>query len=445
MTKLLVRNGRIVDPATKTDAVLDILMADGRIVEIKAGIEAPSCPEIDAAELVVCPGLIDMHAHLREPGYEAKETIATGTRAAARGGFTTVCAMPNTNPVGDDRRVIKGILKAAKRAAFANVFPIASITKGSRGEELVDMADLLEAGAIAFSDDGRPVEDSRIMKQALEVAKRLEALIIDHCEDKGLSGDGVMHEGPQARRFGLKGIPAAAEEAMVVRDLILAGEVGTRVHIAHLSTKGGVVALREAKAKGVAASAEATPHHLLLTDEALEGRDPNFKMNPPLRSREDVDALVEAVRVGDVDAIATDHAPHTPKEKSQGIEKAPFGIVGLETAVSLILDRLVRKRVISLSRFVELLSGNPARLLGLRQKGRISPGADADLTVLDLSAGITVDSDNFESKGRNTPFNGWRLKGRAVMTIVGGRVVYPFDFSVAAGRVWQARARGEAS
>lgn len=445
MMKLLVRNGRIIDPATKTDAVLDILMAGGRIVEVKAGIEAPSCPEIDAAELVVCPGLIDMHTHLREPGYEAKETIATGTRAAARGGFTTVCAMPNTNPVSDDRRGIESILKAAERAAIVNVFPIAAITKGSRGEELVDMADLIAAGAIAFSDDGQPVEDVRIMKQALDVAKGLDALIIDHCEDKALSGDGVMHEGPQSRRFGLKGIPAAAEEVMVVRDVILAGEVGTRVHIAHLSTKGGVAALREAKEKGVAASAEATPHHLLLTDDALEGHDPNFKMNPPLRSREDVDALVEAVRGGVVDAIATDHAPHTPKEKSQGIEKAPFGIVGLETAVSLILDRLVCKRVISLSRFVELLSRNPARLLGLRQKGRISAGADADLTVLDLSAGVTVDRNNFESKGRNTPFNGWKLKGRAVMTIVGGRVVYPFDFSVASGRVWQAKARGEAS
>jgi len=445
MMKLLVRNGRIIDPATKTDAVLDILMAGGRIVEVKAGIEAPSCPEIDAAELVVCPGLIDMHTHLREPGYEAKETIATGTRAAARGGFTTVCAMPNTNPVSDDRRGIESILKAAERAAIVNVFPIAAITKGSRGEELVDMADLIAAGAIAFSDDGQPVEDVRIMKQALDVAKGLDALIIDHCEDKALSGDGVMHEGPQSRRFGLKGIPAAAEEVMVVRDVILAGEVGTRVHIAHLSTKGGVAALREAKEKGVAASAEATPHHLLLTDDALEGHDPNFKMKPPLRSREDVDALVEAVRGGVVDAIATDHAPHTPKEKSQGIEKAPFGIVGLETAVSLILDRLVCKRVISLSRFVELLSRNPARLLGLRQKGRISAGADADLTVLDLSAGVTVDRNNFESKGRNTPFNGWKLKGRAVMTIVGGRVVYPFDFSVASGRVWQAKARGEAS
>jgi dihydroorotase len=431
--KLLVRNGRVVDPATKTDAVLDILIADGRIAEIKPGIEAPSCPEIDASKLVVVPGLIDMHTHLREPGFEAKETIATGTRAAARGGFTAVCAMPNTNPVTDERRVIKRVLGAAGRSAVVHVFPIASISMGSRGEELVDMADLRAAGAIAFSDDGQPVMNSLFMKRALEVAKALDALIIDHCEDKALSRDGVMHEGPQSRRFGLKGIPAAAEEVMVVRDLILAGEVGTRVHIAHLSTKGGVIALRAAKERGVAASAEVTPHHLLLTDAALEGHDPNFKMNPPLRSREDVEALIEAVKSGVIDAIATDHAPHTPKEKGLGIEKAPFGVVGLETAVPLILDRFVRKKVISLGRFVELLSGNPACLLGLRGKGRILSGADADLTVLDLSKDVTIKAKDFESKGRNTPFDGWKLKGQAVMTIVGGRVVYPFDFSFPAG------------
>jgi dihydroorotase len=427
--KLLIKNGRVVDPGTKTDETLDLLIVDGRIAEIKSRIEAPSCPSVDVSRLVVVPGLIDMHTHLREPGSEAKETIATGSRAAARGGFTTVCAMPNTHPVNDDPRVTQDILAAAARGAVVNVLPIAAISKGSRGEELVDMAGLLEAGAIAFSDDGQPVPDSRFMKRALESAQALGALMIDHCEDKALSGDGVMHEGAYSRRFGLKGIPAAAEEVMVARDLILAGETGARVHIAHLSTKGGVAALRAAREQGVAASAEVTPHHLILTDAALESHDPDFKMNPPLRSRADVDALVEAVRAGVVDAIATDHAPHTVKEKSLGIEKAPFGIVGLETAVPLILDRFVHKRIISLERFVELMSANPARLLGLRGKGRISVGADADLTVLDLSQKVTVDRKNFESKGRNTPFDGWKLKGRAVMTIVAGRVVYPFDFA----------------
>jgi dihydroorotase len=295
------------------------------------------------------------------------------------------------------------------------------------------MADLAKAGAIAFSDDGRPVMDGQFMRRALESARDLNALVIDHCEDKNLSGDGLMHEGTFSRRFGIKGIPASAEEVMVVRDLILAGEVRTRVHIAHLSTKAGVLSLHAAKDRGVAASAEVTPHHLVLTDAALESRDPNLKMNPPLRSREDVDALLEAVASGIIDVIATDHAPHTVQEKSQGIEKAPFGIVGLETAVPLVLDRLVHKKVISLRRFVEMLAVNPARLLGLRNKGRIAPGADADLTILNLAKELTVDKKDFESKGRNTPFDGWKLRGWAVMTIVGGNVAYPFDFKFPAG------------
>ncbi len=431
--KLLIKNGRVVDPETKTDQILDLLIVDGRIAEIKPRIEVLSCPTVDATRLAVVPGLIDMHTHLREPGYEPKETIATGSRAAARGGFTTVCAMPNTNPVNDEPRVTKDILAVAGRCAVVNVLPIAAISKGSRGEDLVDMSGLLAAGAIAFSDDGQPVMDSRFMKRALESAKALGALVIDHCEDKALSRDGVMHEGVYSRRFGFKGIPAAAEEVMVTRDLVLARETGARVHIAHLSTKGGVAALRAAREQGVSASAEVTPHHLILTDAALEDHDPNFKMNPPLRSQADVDALVGAMKSGLIDAIATDHAPHTAKEKSSGLDKAPFGIVGLETAVPLILDRFVCKKVISLERFAALLSTNPARLLGLRRKGRLSVGADADLTVLDLSQEVTVDRENFESKGRNTPFDGWKLNGRAVMTIVAGRVVYPFDFSFPGG------------
>jgi dihydroorotase len=427
--ELLIKNGRVVDPGTKTDETLDIFIVDGKIADIKPRIEAATRRVIDASRLVVVPGLIDMHTHLREPGYETKETIATGCRAAARGGFTTVCPMPNTNPVNDNRRVTGDILAEAARNAVVNVFPVAAISKGSKGEELVDMAGLTEAGAIAFSDDGRPVMNNRFMKRVLESAKALNALVIDHCEDRNLSGDGVMHEGPFSRRFGLKGMPASAEEVMVARDLVLARELKTSVHIAHLSTGGGVMLLRAAKENGVAASAEVTPHHLVLTDAALECGDANFKMNPPLRSQEDVDALLEAVKSGLIDVIATDHAPHTVKEKNQGIDKAPFGIVGLETAVPLILDRLVQKRVITLGRFVELLSVNPARLLGLRNKGRIAAGADADLTILNLAKEMTIDKDDFESKGRNTPFDGWKLKGRAVMTIVGGNVAYPFDFS----------------
>ena len=430
--ELLIRNGRVVDSATKTDETLDILVRDGRIAGIGPRIEVRAREVIDAARLVVVPGLIDMHVHLREPGDEAKETIATGSRAAARGGFTTICAMPNTNPVNDNLRVTARILAEAARTSLVNVLPIAAISKGSRGEELVDMAGLSGAGAVAFSDDGRPVAGSRFMNRALEAAKALGALVIDHCEDRDLSGDGVMHEGVYSRRLGLKGIPASAEEVMVARDLILARELGTRIHIAHLSTAGGLLALRAAKDQGAPATAEVTPHHLLLTDAALEGRDPDFKMNPPLRSREHVQALVGAVKSGLIDVIATDHAPHTVEEKNRGLEKAPFGIVGLETAVALLLDHLVHKKVIPLGRFVELLSANPARLLGLRNKGRIAVGADADLTILNLAKVGTIDKNAFESKGRNTPFDGWKLKGRAVMTIVGGKVVYPFDFAPAA-------------
>ena len=434
--ELLIRNGRVVDPATKTDETLDILIRDGRITGVGPRIEVRAREVIDAARLVVVPGLIDMHVHLREPGGEAKETIATGSRAAAKGGFTTVCAMPNTNPVNDNIRVTERILAGAARTSLVNVLPVAAISKGSRGEELVDMAGLCAAGAVAFSDDGRPVAGSRFMNRALEAAKALGALVIDHCEDRDLSGDGVMHEGAVSRRLGVRGIPASAEEVMVARDLILARELGTRIHIAHLSTVGGLLALRAAKDQGVAATAEVTPHHLLLTDAALEGRDPDFKMNPPLRSPEHVEALAGAVKSGLVDVIATDHAPHTAGEKSRGLDKAPFGIVGLETAVALLLDRLVHKKVIPLGRFVELLSSNPARILGLRDKGRIAVGADADLTILNLAKAGTIDKNAFESKGRNTPFDGWKLKGRAVMTIVAGRVVYPFDFTAApkAGR-----------
>ncbi|HYA49469.1 MAG TPA: dihydroorotase, partial [Burkholderiales bacterium] len=373
--ELLIKNGRVVDPATRTDDTLDVLVADGRIAAVGPRLEAPAARTIDASRLVVVPGLIDMHTHLREPGFEAKETIASGTRAAARGGFTAVCPMPNTNPVNDSPGVTRDILAEAARTSPVNVFPIAAVTKGSNGEELADMASLVEAGAVAFSDDGRPVSDSRLMRRALEAARSLGILIIDHCEDRGLSCDGVMHEGPVSRRLELRGIPGSAEEVMVARDLILARELGARVHIAHVSMRGAALALRAAKEDGVAASGEATPHHLLLTDEDVDGRDANFKMNPPLRSRKDAAALTEAVASGVIDAIATDHAPHTAEEKARGFEKAPFGIVGLETAVPLILDRLVQKKIISLGRFVELLAANPARLLGLRRKGRIAPGA----------------------------------------------------------------------
>lgn len=422
----LVRGGLVVDPSTGLDGLFDILLSGGKIAAVGARLDAVPERTIDVTGLVVVPGLIDMHVHLREPGYEAKETIATGARAAARGGFTTICAMPNTNPVNDRRAVTERILAEAGRNAVVNVLPIAAVTRGSRGKELVDMAGLKASGAVAFSDDGLPVTNSRVMRQALAAAASSGDLVIDHCEDRALAEGGSMHEGPVAAHLGLAGIPSAAEEIMIARDIILAEALKARVHIAHLSTAGGVRSVGEARRRGVRVSAEATPHHLLLTDTALESRDANFKMNPPLREPADVAALIEGLRTGVVDVIATDHAPHTVEEKSLGFDKAPFGIVGLETAVTLILDRFVRRRIISLGRFVELLSANPARLLGLPNKGRITAGADADLTVLDLGLETTVDKNRFESKGRNTPFDGWTLTGGVVMTIVGGRVAYPF-------------------
>lgn len=424
--KILVRGGRLVDPSSGLDGVLDVLIEDERIAAIGPRLDASADRTIDVSGLVVVPGLIDMHVHLREPGFEAKETIASGTRAAARGGFATVCAMPNTNPVNDDRVTTERILSEARRSAAVNVLPIAAVTRGSKGEELVDMAGLASAGAVAFSDDGWPVASGRMMRRALEAAAAAGRLVIDHCEDRSLAEGGVMHEGLVSARLGLAGIPAAAEEIMVARDIVLAEALGTRVHIAHLSTAGGVRMVAAAKARGVRVSAEATPHHLLLTDAALETRDPDFKMNPPLRTAADAAALAEGLRSGAVDVVATDHAPHTADDKGRGLERAPFGIVGLETAVALILDRFVRPGVLTLNRFVELFAINPARLLGLAGKGRLAVGADADLTVLDLELAATVDRDRFESKGRNTPFDGWKLTGGVAATIVGGRVAYPF-------------------
>jgi dihydroorotase len=424
--RLLIRDGRVLDPATGLDAVLDVLVEGGRIAAVGQAAGPPADRTVDAAGLVVVPGLIDLHVHLREPGFEAKETIATGLRAAVRGGFTTVCAMPNTDPVNDRPEVTERIRAEARRVGLANVLPIAAVTRGSKGEALVDVAALVAAGAVAFSDDGRPVLDSRIMRRAMAAAAAAGAFVVDHCEDRALVEGGALNEGPTAARLGLPGLPAAAEDIMIARDIVLAEATGAPVHIAHLSTAGGVRMVGEAKARGVRVTAEATPHHLLLSDEDIGVPDTDFKMNPPLRSRADVAALVEGLRTGVIDAVATDHAPHTAAEKARPFAEAPFGIVGLETAVSLILDRLVRPGVISLGRFVELLSTAPARRLGLSAKGRVAAGADADLTLLDLDLRVNVDRNGFESKGRNTPFDGWKLRGGPVMTIVGGRVVYPF-------------------
>jgi dihydroorotase len=423
---LLIKGGRVVDPESGTDGVLDVLISGGTIEAVAPRIAPARHEAVDASGLVVAPGFIDMHVHLRQPGYEKKETIRTAARAAARGGFTTICGMPNTNPVNDSPSVTRFVLDEARRSAVVNILPIAAVTLGLKGDTPSDWAALVRTGAVAFSDDGRPVENADIMRRALESSRTLGALIIDHCEDLSLTAGALMNEGSISRRFGLKGIPAAAEEIMVIRDIRLAEAAGARVHIAHLSVRGAVRAVAGARERGLRVSAEATPHHLVLDESFLESRDANFKMNPPLRSAEDVAALVGALRDGVVDVIATDHAPHTEEEKSVGFEEAPFGIVGLETAVPVLLDRLVREGAVSLSRFVTLLSFNPARLLGLANKGRIAPGADGDLTLLDLDARTVVDRTRFESLSRNTPFDGWALKGAPVMTVVAGKIVYPF-------------------
>jgi dihydroorotase len=423
---LVLRNGRAVCPASGLDATLDILIDGGKIAALGRGLRPRGARLFDADGLVVVPGFIDLHVHLREPGQEHKETIESGARAAARGGFTTICCMPNTSPVNDNVEVTRFILERSRTAAV-HVLPIAAVSRGLLGEEMNDLAGLAAAGAVAFSDDGRPVAGARLMRRALEESRRLRTLVIDHCEDIALAGGGVMNEGSLSKRLGLPGIPGAAEEVAAARDIILAGLTGGRLHLAHVSVAGTVRLLREARRRNVRVSAEATPHHLLLTEAACSGRDPRAKVNPPLRGRADVETLLEAVREGLIGVIATDHAPHADEEKAAGFEKAPFGINGLETAVSLLLDRLVREKVIGLKKLVRMMSTTPASLLGLKRKGVLRRGADADLTLLDLGVRTTVDVRSFVSGSRNSPFDGWRLRGAPVATLVNGRVAYPFD------------------
>lgn len=423
--RYLIKNGRVIDPATSTDKTLDILIDNKKIVAVETEIKDSSAKQIDASRKVVVPGLIDMHVHLREPGFEHKETIKSGSQAAAKGGFTTIACMPNTQPVNDNPKVTQFIVGEAKKNAIVNVLPIAAVTLNEMGEELTEMRALLSAGAVAFSDDGRTIKNGQILRRALEYARQLKTLIIDHCEDPSLSAQGVMHEGPVSLRLGLKGIPSSSEEVIVARDIILAEKARAPIHLAHLSTRGSVELLRYAKARGIPVTAEVTPHHLILDDSLLESYDTHLKVNPPVRDKEDVLALQEAARDGLIDVIATDHAPHAPEEKAVEFDLAPFGINGLETAVSLLLDRLVHKNILTLHRLIEMLSTAPARILHLDGKGRIQPGADADLTILDLNKEVKVDVTKFRSKSRNSPLHGWRLKGAPTLTIVEGKIVYP--------------------
>jgi dihydroorotase len=425
MTRMLLRGGRVIDPAQGLDAALDVMVSDGAIDEVAPHLATRGAQVVDLKGLVVCPGFIDVHVHLREPGREDKETIASGTRAAAAGGFTAVCAMPNTTPVNDTAGITRAILEKARNEGVVRVYPIGAITRGQRGEELAEYGDLREAGCVAISDDGHPVASARVMRRALEYAKAFGLTVIDHCEEPTLSERTCMNEGPVSTHLGLRGVPAAGEAMMVERDVLLAELTAGRVHVAHLSAAASVDAVRRGKARGVSVTAEATPHHLFLTDEAVRetGYDTNTKMNPPLRSEADRQAVIAGLRDGTIDCIATDHAPHTVDDKKVEFDQAANGVVGLETAVPLCLDGLLGKGLLDLPRLVALLSTNPARVLGL-PGGTLAPGSPADLTVLDLSRKRQVDPARFESRSRNTPFAGWILKGWPAMTVVGGRVVW---------------------
>ncbi len=424
LMRRLLKGGRVVDPVNGFDGVADVLIEDGRIARVGRDLPTDGARLIEVPRgSVVCPGFIDMHVHLREPGQEHKETIQTGVEAAVAGGFTAVACMPNTDPVNDHAGITDFIIGRAAQARLAHVYPIGAVSIGSKGEQLAEIGELHDAGCVAISDDGRPVADALLMRRALEYAGMFNMPVIDHCEDPSLTGDGVAHEGYQASRLGLRGIPGAAESVMVERDVALAELTGSAVHIAHMSVSASLRAVRGGKERAVRVTCEVTPHHLTLTDESLTDYDTNYKMNPPLRERADRDALLRGLADGTIDAIASDHAPHHYDEKAVEFDRAPFGIVGLETAVSIALDRLVRAGLISLGRLVELLSANPARILRVAG-GSLTPGSPADLTILDPDLPVTVSATRFRSKARNTPFDGWTLRGGVSATILGGRAVY---------------------
>jgi dihydroorotase len=422
--KLLLKNGRVIDPLARRDGHFDVLIDGDRIATIGRDLPVGDARVIEVpASFVICPGFIDMHVHLREPGQEHKETIATGAAAAVAGGFTAVACMPNTDPINDQAGITQFIVKKAAEAGQARVYPIGAVSIGSRGETLTEMGDLRAAGCVAFSDDGRPVATALLMRRALEYAGMFELPIIEHAEDPSLKGDGVAHEGAVAGMLGLKGIPGVAESIMVERDASLAELTGGRVHIAHMSARQSLRAVRTGKSRGARITCEVAPHHFTLTDEALRGYDTNVKMNPPLRDEADRLAMIDGIRDGSVDVIATDHAPHHADEKALEFDRAPFGIIGLETAIPLCVDRLVHARIIGLPRLVELLSANPATILAV-PGGTLAEGAPADITILAPDAPVTVRASSMRSKSRNMPFEGWTLTGAAAVTIVGGRVLF---------------------
>jgi dihydroorotase len=424
MPKLLITNGRVLDPATRVDQTADVLIEDGVVRGIGANLDRTGSEIFDAAGLVVTPGFIDMHVHLREPGFEHAETIESGSRAAAAGGFTSVCCMPNTSPVNDSATVTSYIVERARRSAVVNVFPIGAITKGSKGEELASLGAMKAAGIVAVSDDGMPVMNARVMRRAMEYAKAFDLPVINHCEDLNLSAGGSMHEGFESLRLGLFGIPSASEDVMVARDILLADLTGARYHVAHISAKHSIAMVGFAKARGLAVTCEATPHHFSLADCHMQPYDSNYKMKPPLRSCGDVQAVVDGLVSGTIDVIATDHAPHPGSEKMQEFERCPFGITGLETAIGIAFEKLVNPGKIPLMRMVEMFTLAPAAILRLDDRGRLAPGLPGDVTIIDPALDWTYDVNKSESRSSNTPFHGHQFRGGPIATVVAGKIVY---------------------
>lgn len=419
---VLIRGGRVIDPAQEIDDALNLVIADGKVAAL--GRNVPAADEVfDAAGFIVAPGLIDMHVHLREPGFEEKETIASGTAAAAAGGFTAVACMPNTDPPLDADSEIEFVLREAARSAHTRVYPIGALTKGRAGQELAEIGLMIRAGAVAFSDDGDGIADSGTCLRAMRYVSMFDRLFIQHCEDKSLAGQGCMNAGPTATRLGLPGMPAVAEEIMVQRDILLAGQTTVRYHVAHISTQGSVELVRRAKHEKRRVTTEVCPHHLVLTDEDCGTYDANHKVSPPLRSRADVQALLEGVRDGTIDCLVSDHAPHGKQDKEHEFQDVPCGIIGLETALGLFVKALIEPEIIEWPSLIAAMSTRPAQLLGVTG-GSLKVGAPADVTVIDPQREWTVDVEQMRSSSRNTPFDGWRLRGRAVATMVDGEFRY---------------------
>ncbi len=420
---ILISGGHVIDPANQLDGQFDVFLKDGSIAKVGKSIKVKADRTLNAKGKIVTPGLVDIHTHLREPGFEYKETIATGTLAAVAGGVTSVACMPNTNPPIDDQAMVDLIVAKAEKEGHCHVFPIGCISKRREGAEMAELGELKRAGVVGLSDDGAPVMNAELMRRAMEYCKMLDLVIIDHCEDSNLSHNGVMNEGLASTLLGLRGIPAASETVMVARNILLAEMTGAKFHVAHLSTAGSVELVRQAKKKGLKVTAETAPHYWTLSDKSIKNYNTNFKMNPPLRGEEDVAAIRRGLKEGVIDCIATDHAPHASTEKLCEFDEASFGIVGLETLFPLTISHLVEPGVITLSRAVELLTLAPSRIIGIN-KGTLSEGADADVTLFDIKTEKKVDANQFKSRGRNTPFNGWNLRGWAVMTIVSGEIKY---------------------